>query len=62
MRIHRNALVARRAILGFQRVRGSIDEEGESSEGHWEVLLKDVPERLPISRRQWPTVKAASKS
>jgi len=57
VRIHRNALVARRAISGFQRVRGSIDEEGESSEGHWEVLLKDVPERLPISRRQWPTVK-----
>ena len=62
VRIHRNALVARKAILGFQRVRGSVDEEGESSEGHWEVLLKDVPERLPISRRQWPTVKAAAKS
>ena len=62
VRIHRNALVARKAILGFQRVRGSIDEDGESSEGHWEVLLKDVPERLPISRRQWPTVKAAAAS
>jgi two-component system response regulator AlgR len=61
VRIHRNALVARRAILGFQRVRGSVDEDGESSEGHWEVLLKDVSERLPISRRQWPTVKAAAR-
>ncbi len=62
VRIHRNALVARRAIQGFQRVRGTVDEDGESSEGHWEVLLKEVPERLPISRRQWPTVKAASRA
>src|SRR5262245_44628360 len=62
VRIHRNALVARKSILGFQRVRGTVDEDGESSEGHWEVLLKDVSERLPISRRQWPTVKAAAKS
>jgi two-component system, LytTR family, response regulator AlgR len=61
VRIHRNALVARSAILGFQRVRGTVDEDGETSEGHWEVLLKEIGERLPISRRQWPTVKAASK-
>jgi len=26
------------------------------------VLLKEAAERLPISRRQWPTVKAAAKS
>ncbi len=62
VRIHRNALVARKSILGFQRVRGSVDDEGEASEGHWEVLLKDVSDRLPISRRQWPTVKAAAKT
>ncbi|HEU0200045.1 MAG TPA: LytTR family DNA-binding domain-containing protein [Burkholderiaceae bacterium] len=61
VRIHRNALVARRSILGFQRVRGEADEDGEGGEGHWEVLLKELPERLPISRRQWPTVKAAAK-
>ncbi|MGH6623949.1 MAG: LytR/AlgR family response regulator transcription factor [Burkholderiaceae bacterium] len=61
VRIHRNALVAKNDILGFQRVRGAVDDDGESSEGHWEVLLRDVPERLPISRRQWPTVKAAAK-
>ena len=62
VRIHRNALVARTCILGFQRVRGAVDEDGEASEGHWEVLLKEAPERLPISRRQWPTVKAAAKN
>jgi two-component system response regulator AlgR len=59
VRIHRNALVARASILGFQRVRGEADEEGESSDGHWVVLLKDFPEKLPISRRQWPLVKEA---
>jgi two-component system response regulator AlgR len=58
VRIHRNALVARAAIEGFQRVRPA--DEGESSEGHWEVLLRGVAERLPISRRQWSTVKAAA--
>jgi two-component system response regulator AlgR len=61
VRIHRNALVARRSILGFQRVKGQVDDDGEASEGHWEVLLKDLAERLPISRRQWPAVKAAAK-
>lgn len=62
VRIHRNALVARRAILGFQRVKGEVHEDGEAGEGHWEVMLKDLAERLPISRRQWPSVKAAAKS
>lgn len=61
VRIHRNALVAKKSIHGFQRVRGEVSEDGESGEGHWEVLLKELPERLPISRRQWPTVKAAAK-
>jgi two-component system response regulator AlgR len=61
VRIHRNALVARKSIHGFQRVKGEIAEDGESGDGHWEVLLKELPERLPISRRQWPTVKAAAR-
>jgi two-component system response regulator AlgR len=38
-----------------------VDDDGEASEGHWEVLLKEVSERLPVSRRQWPTVKAAAR-
>lgn len=45
LRIHRNCLVARRHLLGFQRV-------GEAGEGHWLALLRDWPERLPVSRRQ----------
>ena len=60
VRIPRNALVARRSIHGFQRVKGEVADDGESGEGHWEVLLKELPERLPISRRQWPAVKAAA--
>lgn len=59
VRIHRNALVARAAIEGFQRVKPG--EEGEGGEGHWEVLLRGVPERLPISRRQWASVKASTR-
>lgn len=60
VRIHRNALVARKSILGFQRVKGGVDGD-DGAEGRWEVLLKELPERLPISRRQWPTVKAAAR-
>lgn len=45
LRIHRNCLVARRHLLGFQRQAG----EGE---GHWLAILRDWPERLPVSRRQ----------
>ncbi|MFA6061358.1 MAG: LytTR family DNA-binding domain-containing protein [Gallionella sp.] len=47
VRIHRNCLVAKSAIEGFERV-GS--EEGEGS--GWMVKLAALPERLAISRRQ----------
>jgi two-component system response regulator AlgR len=52
LRIHRNCLVARAAISGFERAHGE-------EEGHWALLLKGVDEKLPVSRRQWPQVKAA---
>lgn len=52
IRIHRNCLVARAAITGFERAAGSSDEESR-----WEVLLDGVPERLPVSRRQWSAVR-----
>lgn len=53
LRIHRNCLVARAAIVGVERV-GEPD-----GEGHWDVLLKGTSERLPVSRRQWAGVKQA---
>ena len=61
VRVHRNALVARRAVAGFERVEtvGSGDSVGEP---HWVVTLRNVPERLPVSRRQWPIVKEAMRS
>jgi two-component system response regulator AlgR len=52
LRIHRNCLVARAAITGFERAVASTEDES-----HWEVLLEGVPERLPVSRRQWAEVR-----
>jgi two-component system response regulator AlgR len=46
VRVHRNCLVAREAIRGFER---RVSADGDA---HWEVLLRDVPEALPVSRRQ----------
>jgi two-component system response regulator AlgR len=51
VRIHRNCLVARSAIRGFERTGGGEEE------AHWQVVLDGVAERLPVSRRQWPTVR-----
>jgi two-component system response regulator AlgR len=53
VRVHRNCLVARNAIAGFEKVAA---EDGET---HWSVLLTGLGEKLPVSRRQWPIVKAA---
>jgi two-component system, LytTR family, response regulator AlgR len=57
VRIHRNCLVARAAIRGFER-------GGEGEEAAWTVLLEGIAERLPVSRRQWPMLRelAAEKS
>jgi two-component system response regulator AlgR len=52
LRIHRNCLVARAAITGFERAVASTEEES-----HWEVLLDGVRDRLPVSRRQWAEVR-----
>ncbi|HEV7819767.1 MAG TPA: LytTR family DNA-binding domain-containing protein [Burkholderiales bacterium] len=46
VRVHRNCLVAKDAIRGFER---TVDPEGE---GHWVVLLNNVAEKIDVSRRQ----------
>jgi len=51
VRVHRSCLVARAAIAGVER---GGEQDGEA---HWDVLLAGLPERLSISRRQWPVVK-----
>jgi two-component system response regulator AlgR len=50
VRIHRNCLVARAAIRGFERT-------GEGEDTTWHVVLEGIDERLPVSRRQWQTVR-----
>jgi len=51
VRIHRNCLVNRQHLTGFQLGR-------EDGEDRWFALLRDWPERLPVSRRQTHVVKA----
>ena len=51
VRIHRNCLIAREAIRGFERAAPSNDEP------HWMVVLDGIEERLPVSRRQWPMLR-----
>jgi two-component system response regulator AlgR len=56
VRVHRSCLVARRALRGVERV---TDEDGEGA--GWAVTLEGTAEKLPVSRRQWPAVKALLK-
>lgn len=60
LRVHRNALVARDAVIGVERAAPGVHGQSELERGYdgWEVLLRDTTDRLPISRRQWPAVKA----
>ena len=51
LRIHRNCLVARAAVVGVERAG---EHDGEP---HWDILLGGLPEGLSVSRRQWPAVK-----
>lgn len=53
IRLHRSVLAARSAIVGFER-SGCCDD----AEAQWQAILRDVPERLPVSRRQWPLLKS----
>jgi two-component system response regulator AlgR len=55
IRIHRNCLVAKDSITGFEKV---ADDGGEA---RWEVVLKGLEEKLPISRRQQYVVKEFAK-
>ena len=57
IRLHRSVLVAKDALAGFERGQGDGEEGGEQ----WLALLKEVPEKLPVSRRQWATVKQYAK-
>lgn len=88
VRVHRNTLAARSAIVGVERVSAKmltashtvvspaaepdkrqpgvwVEQGGQkcterNAEG-WQVILRGVEERMPISRRQWATIKALVK-
>ena len=51
VRIHRNCLVAKSHIRGFEKAEVQDGEHG------WLVLLDGCAEKLAVSRRQWPLVK-----
>jgi two-component system response regulator AlgR len=50
IRIHRNCLVSRHAISGFER-------NADETESGWAVVIKATGEKLPVSRRQQHVVK-----
>lgn len=52
IRLHRSVLVARDAIAGFEK------SDAADTETQWQAILRGIPERLPVSRRQWPLVKS----
>jgi two-component system response regulator AlgR len=60
IRVHRNALVAREAIIGVERGAQLVDADSETdkTQESWQVILQHIDDRLPISRRQWAGVKA----
>lgn len=53
IRLHRAVLVARNALAGFEKAAG------EDADAYGWALLRGVPERLPVSRRQWAPARAA---
>lgn len=55
IRLHRAVLVARNAIAGFERAAS------DDTEAYGWALLRGVPERLPVSRRQWGLAKSFAK-
>jgi two-component system, LytTR family, response regulator AlgR len=58
LRVHRNALVARRAIRELA-LRGTDDETGADASEGWAVRVAPLDEWLAVSRRQVGAVRAA---
>ncbi len=59
VRIHRNTLASRQAIIGVERAStlSEVDNGDEKLQETWQLILRGSDERLPISRRQWRTIK-----
>lgn len=56
VRIHRNALVARQAIRGFEKQR--IADGEDAGDAVWVVLMHGIPETLVVSRRHQHVIKS----
>lgn len=55
VRVHRNCLVAKEAIEGFERATG------DDGEGNWVVVMKNIAEKLAVSRRHQHIVREFGK-
>ena len=55
LRLHRSVLIARDAIAGLEK---AADDDAEAY--GW-ALVRGVPEKLPVSRRQWGALKGLVK-
>lgn len=58
LRVHRSALVSRRALLCLRRAT-SIEPHGADAAERWEVQLNGVRDAIAVSRRQLPAVRDA---
>lgn len=56
IRLHRSVLVAKAALAGFEKAAG------DDAEAYGWALLRGLPEKLPVSRRQWAPAKALVKN
>lgn len=54
LRLHRAVLVAPAALAGFEKAAG------DDAEAYGWALLRGVPEKLPVSRRQWAAARSAA--
>jgi len=68
IRLHRNCLVAKTYILGYEKrhqghdaefdAEYNIENEHKNGEKHWVALLKNIPETITVSRRQQHLIRA----
>ncbi len=64
VRLHRNCLVAKTYIMGYEKRSNLIvgedcdENDNRNGETHWVALLKEIPDTIAISRRQQHLVRA----
>jgi len=56
IRLHRSVLVAKSALSAFEKAAG------DDAEAYGWAVLRGLPEKLPVSRRQWAPAKALVKN